>query len=235
MKKTTQICILLSLISGEVFGLSIVYRGQSCQHSMSDPLTNQTTLNNPIESRFEVIEDNGNGMFRLRLTGGLAVFVVRRNCSAADPECTTQIHGCVDIGNGIGDEVITENKNQPVAPDVSTVVTPKQSNEAIGYFNGQQLVISIHSLHALSNQKGAINSEDNTFSSSWVNPIANTLIFKYIPETSSFKLEQIIQKKGTVFSTGNTTPTDKYLAEIITMEEGIPLYNFDIPVEYKIE
>ena len=54
--------MLLCLISGEAFGLSIVYRGQSCQDTMSDPLTNQTTLNNPIESRFEVIEDNGKGI-----------------------------------------------------------------------------------------------------------------------------------------------------------------------------
>lgn len=63
------ICITVFLVlSNNNYAVEIVYDGQDCFNTVDDNDITATGL--LIQSKFEVIEDVGQGMYRLRLTGG---------------------------------------------------------------------------------------------------------------------------------------------------------------------
>ncbi len=179
--KITQIrvlCLLgVVLFSGNVSGVSIVYRGFECQNTVNanDPTPTDTS----VQSRFEVIEEVGGGMFRLSLTGGLPRFI------------DGNLNVCIDSDTAIGFSGI------PAAN-----VLPKRLDaiDATAYFNGQDLIIIVSSINTdLTAARGTFNS----FTTSRIFPFSNTLIFEQNPQ-ASFKLKKIVHNRGFVLTTGST-------------------------------
>ena len=74
--KIMQILVLTLfslLVQSNVWGLSLTYAGFECLNPID--ANDLTPTETPIQSRLEVIEDLGGGMFRLSLTGGIPRFV----------------------------------------------------------------------------------------------------------------------------------------------------------------
>jgi hypothetical protein len=63
----------LFLLPGGVFATSIVYNGFGCLNSVS--VNDPTPDNTPVQSKFEVVDDTGDGVYRLNLTGGIPRFI----------------------------------------------------------------------------------------------------------------------------------------------------------------
>lgn len=154
--------VLFAFFSGNAVAVSIVYNGLKCQNATS--ATDPTPLEIPIQSRFEVVEEVGGGLFRLSLTGGLPRFINNNQ------------NVCIDSDTAIGFSGIPALDGLPQRLDAI---------DATGYFDGQNLVITVNSINTdLSAGRNTISG----FSTSFVFPISNTLIFEHNPQALTFKL-----------------------------------------------
>lgn len=178
--------ILLIVVSAGIFSWhasaqSIAYRGFECANpaNASDPAPSSI----PVESRFEVIESLDDGMFRLRLSGGLPRFV-------KDDQRI-----CIDSDTAIGFTGTPESVN------IDGISLRRDSIDATAYFNGHDLVIVISSMYTdMSQSRGTFSS----FSTSRIQPVTNTLLFEYDDAGASFKLKKVIHNKGFVHISGST-------------------------------
>ena len=57
------------LLQNNVYAIAIVYNGFECLNATN--ANDITSTGIPVQSKFEVIEDVGEGIFRLSLTGGI--------------------------------------------------------------------------------------------------------------------------------------------------------------------
>lgn len=204
MKKIGQLLVvaLISILPGHAFALSIVYDGLECQNATNanDP----TSLEIPIQSRFQVIEDVGGGLFRLSLTGGLPRFISNNQ------------NVCIDSDTSIGFSGV---------PAVDGLPQRLDEIDATGYFNGQELVIVVNSiLTDLSATRIGLLG----FTTSKVHPISNTLIFEYNSQALTFKLTKIINNSGFVQTSG---PTDSITP---LLETVLPIFGDTEMRQHKI-
>jgi hypothetical protein len=186
------IMVSISLFSWHVVAQSIVYRGFECLNPVNGKDPASTDIS--IESRFEVVEKLDNGMFRLRLTGGLPRFV----------EDDQRI--CIDSDTAIGfigtPESITTG-GLPLRLD---------SIDATAYFNGHDLIIIVSSIYTdLSQSRGTFSS----FSTSRIQPVTNTLLLDYDTAAAFFKLKKIIHNKGFVHTSGSTGSLTPFIETIV--------------------
>ncbi|PTN11788.1 hypothetical protein C8R11_10773 [Nitrosomonas aestuarii] len=190
----------LFLFSGKTVAQAITYQGFEC---LSAANTNDPTPTNiPAVSRFEVIEVLDGGIVRLILSGGLPRFV-------NDGQSV-----CIDRDTAIGFAGIPEAVGSGGLP------FRLESIEATGYFNGQDLLISVNSIYTdLSASRGTFSS----FRTSRIQPVSNILIFDYLAKTNSFVLDKIIHNKGFTQTSGSTGSLTPFMETIIPSfgESGI--------------
>lgn len=152
------------MLQSNAFGISIVYSGFECLNAVD---TNDSTPKGiPVQSKFEVIQDAGDGIYRLSLTGGI-------------PRFNNNNHDvCIDNATAIGYSGI---------PAVDGLPQPLEAINATAYFNGQTLIIVVSSLYTdLSGRRNPFSS----FNTSLVFAFTNTLIFEFDPRASSFSLKK---------------------------------------------
>ncbi len=184
---------LLTALSGNVFAVSIVYSGLKCQNAVNadDPTPTETT----IQSRFEVVDNVGGGIFRLSLTGGLPRFINNNQ------------NVCIDSDTAIGFSGI---------PAVDGIPQRLEAIDATGYFDGFNLIIIVNSIHTdLSAGRNAFSG----FTTSIVRPVSNTLIFEHNPQTSLFKLIKIIHNRGLVHTSGSTNSITPFFETVLPIFE----------------
>lgn len=179
------------LFHSHVFGIAIVYNGSGCLNTVNanDPAPNNT----PVLSKFEVIEDVGGGVFRLSLTGGIPRFV--NNTQTV----------CIDSATAIG------------YFGINGLPTPLESIDATAYFSGQDLVIVVSSL--LTDLSAGREPFLSFFSTSNIFAITNTLIFKFNPQVSSFRLNKVIHNRGYIHTRSGSTNSIPF------METVLPSFN----------
>jgi len=190
------------LIQSNVLGISIVYNGFECLNAVdtNDP----TPTGTPVQSKFEVIQDAGDGIYRLSLTGGIPRFINN------NPDV------CIDSATAIGYSGI---------PLVDGLPQLLESINATAYFNGQELVIVVNSLYTdLSARRNSFSS----FNTSFIFAFTNTLIFEFNPQASSFSLKKVIRNRGFTNTSGSTNSITPFL------ETVLPSFNDEVQDEPKI-
>lgn len=204
-----MMCCFILLLPFTSYALSITYTGDECKENR--PFTESS--GSLRTSKFEVIENAGDGDYRLRLTGGLPLFG------------TLNLTYCIDNGDvSLGHEAVVEN---------DLVVTRKFENDAAAYFNNGLLVITVSSLQVTDD---SLIDGNGTVFSSVVEPHSFTLIMQYQPERNSFRLLRTIHKEGVITSIGNAGG-QQFLNELIFpgFEATSQTENVFSPVEYFIE
>jgi len=158
------------LLYSHALAISIVYDGFNCLNAVNfnDPTPSIT----PIQSKFEVIENAGEGVYRLSLTGGIPRFVNNNQ------------NVCIDSATAIGYSGI---------PAVDGLPRPLESIDATAYFNGQELVIVISSMYT---DLSARSNPFLPFTTSLIFAVTNTLIMEFNPDISSFSLKKILRNRG---------------------------------------
>ena len=214
MKSIVSVALLTTLFSGYASSVSLVYQGFECQNAVNaDDTTRSETR---IESKFEVKEDVGGGMFHLSLTGGL-------------PRISSDnTNVCIDSETAIGFSGI---------PAVDGLPTLLDAIDATAYFNGQDLIIIVNSINT------DLNSGRGTFSrfeTSFVFPYSNTLILTYNPESSSFTLKKIIHNRGFVHTSGSAASITPFAETILpsfneSANDKPRILTPTLPIEYILE
>ncbi len=178
------------LLQKNVHGIAIVYDGFECLNptNANDITPNSSNL---VQSKFEVIENVGEGMYRLNLTGGIPRFV------------STSNNVCIDSATAIGYSGI---------PEVDGIPKRLTSIDATAYYNGRNLVIVISSMVT---DLSARNVPFLPFSSSRISTITNTLIFEFNPQASLFNLEKIIRNQGFTHTSESTNTIFPFLETIL--------------------
>jgi hypothetical protein len=203
--KIMQVLILTLfsfLLQSNVFGISIVYNGFECLNAVdtNDP-TPKGTL---VQSKFEVIQDAGDGIYRLSLTGGIPRFINNNH------------NVCIDSATAIGYSGI---------PAVDGLPQPLESTNATAYFNGQELIIVVSSMYTdLSARRNPFSS----FNTSLIFAFTNTLIFEFNPRASSFSLKKVIRNRGFTNTSGSTNSITPFL------ETVLPSFNDEVQDKPKI-
>ena len=148
-----SVAIFFILFSAVASATSIVYNGFECQNSFdpNDPTPSQV----PVQSRFEVVEDRGDGVFIVHLTGGLPRLA------------NGNVTACIDSETAIAYAGIPERDGIPLRLD---------SIDATAYFNGKELIITVNSIHT---DLSGRNLTFSNFTTSQIRPYSNTLIFDY--------------------------------------------------------
>ena len=185
------------LFHSHVFGIAIVYNGLGCLNTVSanDPAPNNIS----VQSKFEVIEDVGGGVFRLSLTGGIPRFVNNNQTV------------CIDSATAIGYTGI---------PDVDGFPRLLESIDATAYFSGQDLVIVVNSL--LTDLSARRDSFVSFFSTSNIFAITNTLIFEFNPQVSSFRLNKMIHNRGYIHTRSGSTNFIPFLETVLPSFNDFP-------------
>ena len=203
------------LAHSNAYAISIVYQGFECLSAVNteDPAPNNGTL---VQSRFEVIEDSGDGIYRLNLTGGIPRFVSNDRTV------------CIDRATAIGYSGI---------PEVDGLPQPLDAVDATGYFDGDELIIVINSLYTdLSARRNPFSS----FTTSFIFPFTNTLIFKFNSTTSSFRLKKVVRNRGFVHTSGSTNSITPFFETVLpsfnkeAQDKPVILTPFTT-IEYKLE
>ena len=203
------------LAHSNAYAISIVYQGFECLSAVNteDPAPNNGT---PVQSRFEVIEDSGDGIYRLNLTGGIPRFVSNDRTV------------CIDRATAIGYSGI---------PEVDGLPQPLDAVDATGYFDGDELIIVINSLYTdLSARRNPFSS----FTTSFIFPFTNTLIFKFNSTTSSFRLKKVVRNRGFVHTSGSTNSITPFFETVLpsfnkeAQDKPVILTPFTT-IEYKLE
>ncbi|WP_297325533.1 hypothetical protein [Nitrosomonas sp.] len=214
MLRILVLTVLSFLLQGNVFGISIAYSGFTCLNTID--INDITPSGIPIESRFEVVEDVGGGIFRLSLTGGIPRIV------------NSDRNVCIDSVTAIGYSGV---------PQVDGLPGLLESIDATAYFGGQELVIVVNSMFTdLSARRGAFSS----FSTSNILAITNTLIFVFDPQVSSFNLKKVIRNAGfthTETGSANSIPfLETVLPSFNGVSQGKPLILTPTSsIEYRLE
>jgi len=171
---------------------AITYQGFECLNPVNKEDT--TPADSPVESRFEVFDNLGDGFYRLKLTGGLPRFV----------NGNQQV--CIDSDTAIGFIGTPEVVNQGGLP------LRLDSIDATAYFNGHDLVIVVNALYTdLSQSRGTFSS----FGTSRVQPVTNTIFFEYEGQNGSFMLKKIVHNKGLVHTSGSTGSLTPFIETIV--------------------
>ena len=203
--KIMQILVLTLfsfLFQSNVFGIAIVYNGFECLNAIdANDLSPKET---PVQSKFEVIEDVGDGVFRLSLTGGI-------------PRIVNDNHNvCIDSATAIGYSGI---------PELDGLPKPLESINATAYFDGQDLMIVISSIYTdLSARRNPFSS----FSTSLILTFTNTLILEFNPQASLFSLKKVIRNRGFTHTSGSTNSIIPFL------ETVLPSFNEEVQDKPKI-
>ncbi|MDP1935449.1 MAG: hypothetical protein Q8K47_11310 [Nitrosomonas sp.] len=190
------------MLQSNAFGISIVYSGFECLNAVD---TNDSTPKGiPVQSKFDVIQDAGDGIYRLSLTGGI-------------PRFNNNNHDvCIDNATAIGYSGI---------PAVDGLPQPLEAINATAYFNGQTLIIVVSSLYTdLSGRRNPFSS----FNTSLVFAFTNTLIFEFDPRASSFSLKKMIRNRGFTNTSGSTNSITPFLETIL------PSFNDEVQDKPKI-
>ncbi|SEQ43159.1 hypothetical protein [Nitrosomonas ureae] len=170
MMQGLVITLFSVLLQGYALATSIVYDGFTCLNAVdsNDPTPSIT----PIQSKFEVIENVGEGIYRLSLTGGIPRFVNNNQ------------NVCIDSATAIGYAGI---------PAVDGLPRPLTSIDATAYFNGQELIIVISSMYTDLSARG---TPFLPFTTSSVFAFTNMLIMEFNPNLSSFNLKKALRNRG---------------------------------------
>ncbi|MDH5552467.1 MAG: hypothetical protein OEX82_03970, partial [Nitrosomonas sp.] len=83
-KSIVATALLTMLFSGYALSTSLTYQGFECQNAVNADDATATDI--PIQSKFEVVEEVGSGLFHLRLTGGLPRFINDSNNVCIDSD-----------------------------------------------------------------------------------------------------------------------------------------------------
>lgn len=206
--------IFMLLFVGNTFAISITYSGLACQNAVNvdDPTPTDTV----VQSRFEVIEEIGGGVFRLMLSGGLPRFTNNNQ------------NLCIDSDTALGFSGI---------PAIDGLPTRLDTIDAIAYFNGQDLIVTVNSINT------DLSAGRNTFSgftTSFVSPISNILIFEYSPQSSTFILKKMIHNRGLVHTSGSTNSITPFFETILptfgnTANEKTKILTPLVRIEYRLE
>ena len=190
------------LLQSNVFGISILYNGFECLNAVDT--NNPTPKGTPVQSKFEVIQDAGDGIYRLSLTGGIPRFINNNR------------DVCIDNATAIGYSGI---------PSVDGLPQPLESINATAYFNGQELMIVVSSLYTdLSARRNPFSS----FNTSLIFAFTNTLIFEFNPRASSFSLKKVIRNRGFTNTSGSTNSITPFFETIL------PSFNDEVQDKPKI-
>lgn len=214
MLRILVLTILSLLFQGNVFGTSIAYSGFICLNTVD--INDIASSGIPIESRFEVIEDVGGGIFRLSLTGGIPRIV------------SDDSNVCIDSVTAIG---------YSGTPLVDGLPGPLESIDATAYFNGQELVIVVNSMFTdLSARRGAFSS----FSTSNIFAITNTLIFGFNSQGSSFSLKKVIRNAGFTHTETGSASSIPFLETVLPSFNGVSqdkplILTPTTSIEYRLE
>lgn len=204
MKIMQALIVTLSLCfaHGAVWGVSIVYDGSQCLNTAdSDDPTPQGT---PVQSKFEVIEDAGDGLYRLRVTGGIPRFVNNNNTVCIDSETSLGY-------SGLG---------------VNDIPRPLDAADATAYFNGHDLIIVINAVYTdLSARREPLSS----FSTSRIFAYSHTLILEFNSSVSQFVLKKYIRNRGYTQTSGSTNNLT-----IPFFETVLPSFNSELLDQPKI-
>ena len=184
------------LVQSNVFGIAIVYNGFECLNATNANDITSTAI--PIQSKFEVIEDVGEGIFRLSLTGGIPRFVNNNQ------------NVCIDNATAIGFSGI---------PEADGIPRRLESIDATAFFNGQVLMIVVSSMFTdLSARKIPLL----LFSTSQIFPYTNTLIFEFNPQASLFSLKKIIHNRGFTHTDESTNVVVPFLETVLSSFNEVP-------------
>lgn len=204
MKIVQALIVIISLFlaHGAAWGISIVYDGFQCLNS-ADP-DDPTPQDTPVQSKFEVIEDAGDGLYRLRVTGGIPRFITNNNSVCIDNETALGY-------SGIGGVDILPN--------------PLDSANATAYFNGHDLIITVNAMVTDLTQRRLPLS---IFYTSRIFAYSYTLILEFNTHTSQFVLKKIIRNRSHTQTNGATNSTIPFF------ETVLPSFNSDLPDQPKI-
>lgn len=179
--KIIRMLICITVIHGlcnNVFATTLVFDGLDCFNATND--SDVTTSRLLIQSKFEVTEDLGQGMYRLNLTGGIPRFV-----DASGSVCIDHVTALGYFSSG--------------SSDFTFPPQPLESLDATGYFNGRELIILVNSIVTdFSAGRDAFTS----FHTSRIQTVSNMLIFDYNPEQSIFSLKRLIRNKSQTQTSG---------------------------------
>lgn len=191
------VIISLYLAHGAAWGISIVYDGFQCLNSANpDDPTPQGT---PVQSKFEVIENAGDGLYRLRVTGGIPRFINNNNSV------------CIDNGTALGYSGIGE---------VDILPSPLDSANATAYFNGHDLIIIVNAVVTDLTQRRLPLS---IFYTSRIFAYSYTLILEFNAHTSQFSLKKMIRNRSYTQTNGSTNSITPFF------ETVLPSFNSNSP------
>lgn len=214
MKSPLMLLLVSCLFHGNVSATSIAYSGFKCLNATdaNDPTPSSVV----VQSRFEVIEDVGGGMYRLNLTGGIPRVI--------DNNPVT----CIDSETAIGYAGI---------PEFDGIPKPLDSIAATAFFNGKDLLIVVSSLFTdLSARRNPLSS----FNTSLIFTFTNTLILEYSPAESIFRLKKIIHNRGFTHTSGSTNSILPFFETILpsfneTARDQPKILTPNIAIDYLLE
>ncbi|MCH9639333.1 MAG: hypothetical protein K0U40_07550 [Betaproteobacteria bacterium] len=216
MKSMQKLSVALFTVffSGIVVSESIVYNGFECQNATN--ANDATPTQTPLQSRFEVIDNLGEGIFRLNLTGGLPRFT------------NDNLNVCIDSDTAIGFTGIPARDGIPMRLDAI---------DATAFFTGQELIITISSINT---DLSSGRTNFSNFTTSRIFPYTNTLIFNFNAQSSKFKLIKLIQNRGFINTSGSTASITPFLETIVpsfndTAEDNPRVLKPPTNIEYAFE
>ena len=181
--------VIIFLFYGICWADSIVYDGFECLNPSepNDPASQEI----PLQSRFEVTESLDEGLYRLRLTGGIPRFV--------NNDATV----CIDRITSLGFSGI---------PTIDGLPVPLQSVDATGYLNGYDLIVVVN---AMVTDLSARRDPLSAFSTSRIFAYSHTLIFESNALATLFILKKTIRNRGYTQTSGTTNSFLPFLETIL--------------------
>ncbi|MCC7092105.1 MAG: hypothetical protein IT524_09165 [Nitrosomonas sp.] len=213
--QTLAFLSIFLLFQNNVSGTSIAYDGLECLNATNanDITPNATSL---VQSRFEVIENSGEGIYRLTLTGGIPRVIDTSN------------NICIDSVTAIGYSGI---------PAIDGLPRRLDSIDATGYFNGRDLLIVISSMVT---DLSAKNVPFLPFSTSQIFAITHTLIFEFDPQAQLFNLIKIIRNQGLTHTSESTNLIFPFLETVLpsfndAARDKPKILTPPAPIQYRLE
>lgn len=191
MKKIGLVILsILMFLPMQTYALSLVFSAGEC----IEPANNQATTPSYrlIESKFKLVVDNGNGFYRLELTGGLPRFSDNSNDL------------CIDTERSLG------YIGFPKANNPDTYLPKKQDSLiADAYFDGKTLIIFTSTIYT--DKTGKADYTRNHVQSSMFVPISRSLFFNYDATSNSFRMTRMLKSAGMIIASAVSVPEDTYL------------------------
>jgi len=198
MKKNISylfVAVFAVLFSANAFALSLIY--EDAFECRDDPLPhgarNAISTSVGITSEFKIVAELGGGLYLFELAGGLPRIL--RGSSDV----------CIESEDAFGHE--TTVNSTPVRDEKGRfIVIPERifSTEAVGYFDGSQLVININSIH--SSESPQVDIQGHVIASI-IRPNSFILIFEFNPDKASFKLIKYWRNRGVITVRGGHEST----------------------------